>query len=38
VLDAVREERFWIFTHPEFEDVIRAKCELMTAAFRPAGA
>ena len=37
MLDAVREERSRIFTHAEFEDLIRAKCERMSAAFRPAG-
>ncbi|MEE4299329.1 MAG: SDR family NAD(P)-dependent oxidoreductase [Pseudomonadales bacterium] len=33
VLDAIREERFWIFTHPEFEEAMRARAENMLAAF-----
>lgn len=34
VLDAVRSERFWIFTHPELEDAVRMRSEAMLAAFR----
>ena len=33
VLDAIRAERFWIFTHPEFEEAMRARTEAMLAAF-----
>ncbi|MEE4362223.1 MAG: SDR family NAD(P)-dependent oxidoreductase [Pseudomonadales bacterium] len=33
VLEAVRTEQFWIFTHPEFADVVKAKMGMMAAAF-----
>ncbi len=33
VLEAIRDERFWIFTHPEFEEAMRARAENMLAAF-----
>ena len=34
VIDAMREERFWIFTHPEYEDGIRMRTDAMLAAFQ----
>ena len=34
VMDALREERFWIFTHPEYEDGIRMRTDAMLAAFQ----
>ena len=33
VLDGVREDRFWLFTHPEYRDAIAARHEEMHAAF-----
>lgn len=35
VLEAVREGRFWIFTHPEFVEIVRAKMQSMVDAFPP---
>jgi hypothetical protein len=27
VLDAIRQDRFWILTHPEYRDLIRHRTE-----------
>jgi hypothetical protein len=27
VLDAIRQDRFWILTHPEYRDLIRRRAE-----------
>ena len=35
VLDAVRSDRFWIFTHGQYADDVRARMERMIAAFPP---
>ena len=34
VMDAMREDRFWIFTHPEYEDGIRMRTDAMLSAFQ----
>jgi NAD(P)-dependent dehydrogenase (short-subunit alcohol dehydrogenase family) len=36
VLAAIREERFWIFTHPEFKELIRARMETILEERPPA--
>ena len=35
VFDAIREERFWILTHPEFEAAIRERVDGMLAGRNP---
>jgi short-subunit dehydrogenase len=35
VFDAIREERFWILTHPEFDAAIRDRTEGMLAGRNP---
>src|SRR5580704_5563879 len=35
VLDAIRDERFWILTHPEFDAAIRARVEGMLEGRNP---
>lgn len=32
VLDGIRERRFWLFTHPELRDLVRARSEEIQAA------
>ena len=36
VLTAIRDERFYVFTHPQYEDGIRARCENLIAKRNPA--
>lgn len=33
VLDGVREDRFWLFTHPEMKDMVAARAEEQLASF-----
>ncbi len=35
VFEAVRDEKFWILTHSEFDSLIRARCEGMLAGENP---
>ncbi len=35
VLEAVRQKQFWIFTHPQFAQVVEMKMQSMLAAFPP---
>lgn len=35
VLEAVRQRQFWIFTHPQFAQVVEMKMQSMLAAFPP---
>ncbi|HSG89671.1 MAG TPA: SDR family NAD(P)-dependent oxidoreductase [Pseudomonadales bacterium] len=35
VLEAVKASQFWIFTHPQYAEVVRARMESMMAAFPP---
>ena len=35
VLDGVRENRFWLFTHPEMKDFVAARAQEQLAAFTP---
>jgi NAD(P)-dependent dehydrogenase (short-subunit alcohol dehydrogenase family) len=35
VLSAIRERRFWIRTHPEFEPAVRSRCENVLAERDP---
>lgn len=35
VLDAVRQNQFWIFTHPEYAQLVQMKMQSMVAAFPP---
>jgi hypothetical protein len=32
VVDAIRENRFWILTHPEWAEVMRRRTELMVTS------
>ena len=35
VMEAVRQKQFWIFTHPEFAELLQMKMQAMLAAFPP---